>query len=457
MNDVSFDNYFSPSFLENIFKEKLLFRNGGGRDRMTPKKYWSVIGGDVRLLSEQCLNGSYKFCYYNELLYIKNANSYPRIISVPTVRDRLILCALNLFLQEIFPECVNHHIPSYYINEIRNYLKAHNEEDITYVKTDFTSFYNSINQTRLLSILRKRISDERPLQLILNAIQTPTVEIGAQCKNSVNAKGVPQGLAISNILAAIYMHEFDCKFINSNLSGVAIRYVDDMLFINPDTDKLLDQINSFIDECDMDLTTNKEKTSMGYLNESGIDFIGYVITQTKISARKRNITRYVDRLAKTCRKFEIELKSEKERPLFLKDKQELIRYYIDELNSSISGFKYGNRLYGWLPYYRQVTDVSLFFQLDKILKRLLRNIKNVDFSMLHSFVDSHYAIIEQNGGKLVMDFDRIETIEAKKLLLMRKGIIKEEHEYDNPTIDYLFQQYCQRRVAQEEKNIGYFN
>ena len=83
-------------------------------------------------------------------------------------------------------------------------------------------------------ILKKKISDERFLQLIDKLATTPINNKGEVAANTI---GCPQGSIISPILANIYLHEvIDCWFegIKGNhLRGGAheVRYADDMVFV----------------------------------------------------------------------------------------------------------------------------------------------------------------------------------------------------------------------------------
>jgi retron-type reverse transcriptase len=82
----------------------------------------------------------------------------------------------------------------------------------------------------LLEDCLKDINHNGVVTLIRRAIKNKTVPKNYKKVNSSsyhNKVGVPQGLSISNVLAGIYMKEFDIEFNNVGLTYM--RYVDDIL------------------------------------------------------------------------------------------------------------------------------------------------------------------------------------------------------------------------------------
>lgn len=102
------------------------------------------------------------------------------------------------------------------------------------VEIDICQYFNSIPHLELKKILRKKIGDERFLNLIDKLATAPTLQHGQVVTNTV---GCPQGSILSPILANIFLHEviddwFD-TIKKSHIKGMAeeVRYADDMVFI----------------------------------------------------------------------------------------------------------------------------------------------------------------------------------------------------------------------------------
>ena len=81
------------------------------------------------------------------------------------------------------------------------------------VEGDIKGFFDNVNHEILINILRKKIKDERFLNLIRKFLKAGYIE------NNIKYNtygGTPQGGIISPILANIYLHEWDC-FIETKI------------------------------------------------------------------------------------------------------------------------------------------------------------------------------------------------------------------------------------------------
>ncbi|WP_217807318.1 reverse transcriptase domain-containing protein [Methylomagnum ishizawai] len=205
-----FSTLFSPTELEAVFNAKFQKTIGKGTDRLNGHQFAKRAPQELAIASVKCINGKYRFAPYLETLRTKGRDKPPRLIGIPTIRDRVILHQLNKYLAAIYPYCVPKNIANSYIKNITSDLQEITtttpNNNIWICKTDIKTFYDSINQTRLLSILRQTIKSNAALRLIERALITPTVPKNTRQKNHSEfrpSKGVPQGLAISNILASI--------------------------------------------------------------------------------------------------------------------------------------------------------------------------------------------------------------------------------------------------------------
>lgn len=116
-----------------------------------------------------------------------------------------------------------------------DFFAEHSSEKIYFFKTDIKGFFDNIHLASLYAKLETRI--EAPMsQLIKAAIETVTV--ASDSPKTANRRqerenGIPQGLAISNILAYISMLEFDESIkAMCDTNTVYKRYVDDILILS---------------------------------------------------------------------------------------------------------------------------------------------------------------------------------------------------------------------------------
>lgn len=451
---IKFDDFFNDSYAEEYFENKILNRNGGGRDNLTPQVYWEKYKNNTPLILCKCKNEEYRFTSYKEQLISRGRWKLPRCISIPTVRDRFVLGLLYEYLKEMFPECVNHCTPNQYIKQIKKYIDK-NSEPICFFKSDFSNFYNNINQKVLVDKLKMRIHDSRPLKLITDAIQNPTTGFVKEMYVR-SCVGIPQGLAISNILASIYMMDFDER-MSTIESGLYLRYVDDILLLRPYFDNIQQVISEYLVENNMSISLSNDKTVQGRIGDVPLDYIGYVFKKNCITIRERNVDLFIRRLARVVTELRRQLENPVIRPKFISTDKQLVEYYTEEINELVSGMKYENIMYGWLPYFQECTDLQLFHRLDKILKKMLSKIPNVVFSNIHSFVDSYYDIRQRSGIHYVRDYDSLQAIPEKESFLRRKGWIVESKQYSEDSINQFYKEYCNRRKRALERNIGYFN
>ena len=451
------EEFFNKEYFEEFFLSHLSFKMGGGRDKIKPIVYWNVYRNEVDSIITKCLTGTFNFSSYNEHLVSKGSKSLPRVISIPIVRDRWVLGVLNQYLSALFPECVNHHTPNSYIKDIQHFIEEHRGENFQYFKSDFEKFYDNINQDVLLHKLRARIHDKHILNLIRKAIQTPTYS-DKKDKKGTNLKGVPQGLAISNILAAIYMYDFDQFIYRETEGGVYKRYVDDILVLMPSVDGLDTRMKKIIDEQQLDLKFSDTKTVYGDFHDANIDYIGFIISEQCISPRPKNIDSFLNRLASKCTKFRTLYNHKYLRPLFIEKDEDLKAYYIEELNMQISGIKIDNHLYGWMPYFQAITDLSLLYRIDKIIKKKYLKPFGADVTdKVNSIVTSYYSIIQHNGKHMTFDYDAIESPTQKQFYLTRRGLLQSERKYTISQIETMFDAHKEKVKRKTQKNIGYSN
>ena len=445
--------YFNVSHLTDYFNQHLIRKSGGGRDNLSPRKYWEKYNGELSTICRKCLDGTYRFSYYNEKLVLKGSNKKPRVLSIPTVRDRLVLGVLNEYLSEVFSECVSHEIPNKLINEIDNYISTHSDKKISFLRTDFHDFYGSIRIKLLMDMLRSKITDENIIALIFNAVTTPTVSGSVpKALRRTKKKGIPQGLSISNILAAIYMHSFDEEY-GKPRAGLYIRYVDDILFL--DANKVSKrQMLMEIRRRNLGLKFSPDKCKSGIIGKNSLDFIGYAINK-KIFVRQKNVTRFLNRVASLATKFKEGKDDHSKRPRFIKKDPNYNDYYKEGFIELLSGFKYENHLYGWIAYYQGITDISSLYGMDRVIREnILKELPLEILRDINSLVDTYYDIRRYGGKNLVPDYDKLDTVGEKEFFLKKKGWIDSDRDYSDEQINNYFDSYIRYLKRRTEHDIG---
>ncbi len=346
----SWRRLFNRKHLIEHYNERIKTHPSVGLDKITPSAFYKDIESNVESILKRAQNKTYKFTRYKQILFSKGADKPPRCISIPTIRDKLTISVLNELLQEVYGNTCITPMPHVVIDEITK-----NFNNFTYfIKIDIKTFFASISQDILIDQLKQKIHKEEVLHLIINAIKTSTLPCVIQKRSQIiiNTNGIPEGLAISNSLANIYMSNIDKKY-SSNNKIKYWRYVDDILLFVNETDfqSIKNEIYNDIEK--LKLTIN-EKKDEGKISD-GFTYLGYNIFTSLISVRESSI-----------------LKMERSiEELFYLIKSQNNAYIQWKVNLKITGFIINNHKYGWLFFYSQITDKSLLFHLDNLIKKFI--------------------------------------------------------------------------------------
>lgn len=443
-----FQSEFREDNLKILFAKSLYGTTSVGIDYITTDNFSSSLDLHVSVISKKVLSGKYSFTPYRQLLVSKGAGKRPRVLSIPTVRDRLTLKALSDILGKTFEERCKTPQPQLVISELSNAISAKTYS--AYIKLDLEEFYGSIPHEPLMKTIRSKIRKREILQLIWSAITTPTVPLGLKATRS-NENGLPQGLSISNQLSNLYASKLDFA-IELKFPGVLYkRYVDDILILcSPDE---IAQIKAYAESVvrKLGLKLSKEKCTDGIIETSAIEYLGYRFVGGIISVRESSKRRIESALEKAVRAIS--------RPNNSKSATDKSRLYqglyrrITGCKVTYDGISYTR--YGWLFYYSRINDVAYLGKLDSLVHKLAKRY-NVNLGgELPRFKAAYYQI-RFNGRESdyfpVFDFSRSASdIRAQLTGLVAKEIIDS---YSDDDIRQLFQRVVKRIIRTLEKDVG---
>jgi group II intron reverse transcriptase/maturase len=179
-----------------------------GVDGMTREQ----VNADVlKTLSEELTQGVYQPMPVERTYIEKKHSTKKRPLGTPTLRDRTVQDAARRILEALYEPLFR---PSSHgfrprrstISALRHTAYAYKAGASWIIEGDIKACFDSIPHTVILTLLRKRIKDERFIDLIRRFLQAGFME-GGQRHNTYS--GTPQGSIISPILANIVLHEFD--------------------------------------------------------------------------------------------------------------------------------------------------------------------------------------------------------------------------------------------------------
>ncbi|MDE7436892.1 MAG: hypothetical protein K2M93_00255 [Muribaculaceae bacterium] len=401
----------------SFYDEKILPKKGGGRDHISPTKYRDTFEKEKDWIREKCISGEYKFSPYAEKLILKGRGKYPRVLSIPNVRDRFVLSLLNGYLSDTLG--IVRETPNRYIFRLAKFLdeKAGERHKVYFYKADISAFYDNINHSVLTKYLAGRI-DAVALKLVLNAITVPTLNCSEKPGNDINILGVPQGLSISNILAEIYFDGAHKQISNTFEKALFLRYVDDILIADTENRDFEGILISAITDHNLGLSLSPKKTKTGVIGGDEFEFIGYKIDGEIFSIKESNKNRFADRLVRRCYQIKSQYEDSVSRPRYIKNDEEFLDFAKTDLNFLISGFKVNNHNYGWIAYFQQMNDLKILYQLDRLIRKSLGK-ELYSILEVNSIVRTYYDLRENMGRSILIDFDKV-TERGEKLGYLKK-------------------------------------
>ncbi|WP_242917812.1 reverse transcriptase/maturase family protein [Pontibacter liquoris] len=452
-----FERSFRLKSIEKVYNLKHALKDSKGIDKIGLAKFEQKKGEHFKVINKKCLNSTYNFSPYLEKLKVKGKNKHPRVISIATLRDKVVLSILKETLHHAFPECINSKLPNSYIREINSFIFPTTHDKVRFLKVDIEKFFDTIKHDELLKALRKKIKSKKILYLIETAIQNPTVGIGYKREEREKLKnkiGVPQGLSISSILANIYISEVDKKLSKSSFKY--IRYVDDILLMSSALThvQLLESVSKELSVLGLNLNT--DKIEKGYLNEE-YEYLGYKFKNDIITIRQSTINIFIQKIAAKFTWFNYKLKDPNLQPWLIKDNSYLKNRFVDIINEKITGAIDEKKRYGWIFYFLEINDLRLLYHLDEIIKGFFRRQAAFNFESpieLKSFVKSYYHARHYPTTGYIHNYNSYDTEIKKENLLRRYGLLNPSLSYSETEINIAFNKLKFENIYELDLDLG---
>ena len=350
-------------FLEKILSKqnlnlayKQVYKNKGasGVDGVTTEELFSYIKEHKEEILWQIRNRKYKPQPVRRV-YIPKENGKLRKLGIPSVIDRVIQQAIVQVLTPIYEEQFSNNSFGFRPNScpeqaVIKALECFNDGYDWVVDIDLQSFFDEVNQDKLMAIIHRTIKDDDVISLIRKFLQSGVMEKGVLQETK---KGTPQGGNLSPLLSNIMLNELDKELEKRGLNFV--RYADDCLIMvksEKAANRVMESITTFITK-KLGLKVNVEKSKIARPDQ--IKYLGFGFYK-KINQNKWRPKPHI----KSVEKFKYKLS------------QILLRKRGISLNQRLKELKY--LIYGWVNYFRIADMKTLLTHIDERIRRKIRAI-----------------------------------------------------------------------------------
>lgn len=430
----------------SVYHKHVVASKARGRDGLRGSDIGDDFDRIAALMSSRLRDGSYRFTQYREHLISRGAKREPRSISVPTARDRVALRVLADYLGAVFPAAQGK-ISQIHVARLASVLEA--ESFTAAVRIDLKDFYPSIPHEAVVSGLHTRIKKPEVLTVIERAIKTPTAPDGPK-SSTRRTRGVPQGLAISNLLSELVAQRAEESI--RKIHGLNyFRFVDDVLILceTSNANLILKDATETLLAAGLKPHAPSRAGGKTYIAEleSGFEFLGYSFRNHCIGVRKSSILRLEKTLAKAFTGFR-------------RDSQRLshqaaVKRWVGRINIKITGCVWQHSHRGWVQYFRQMNDLTVLRELDATVTSLAKQ-KNFPTNVpLKRFVRTFWAVTYPNDDvdRYVPNFDNY-SLTQKRFFLFDYFTQEEVEEMNEMEVLIAFARTVNELVADMERDIA---
>jgi RNA-directed DNA polymerase len=305
----------------------------------------------------------------------KDGGKKVRVLSIPTIRDRVVQGALLLILEPIFeadfqPGSFGYRPQRTAHEAVDRVARGISKGKTRVIDLDLRAYFDNVKHHILLAKVAKRIEDRdvmHLLKLILKATGT---------------KGVPQGGVISPLLSNVYLNEVDCllervkeRTCEGKWTRIEYaRFADDLVVLvdgHPSMDWLLSTVSRWLREelAALEVEVNEEKShTVDLVKGESFGYLGFDIRRV----RNRSGKWFALRTPKVKKRTEL---LGKLRVVFRKHRSQPVERVVEEINPILRG---------WVNYFSHGNSTRCFCYVrdwveKKARRHLARNSKRPGF------------------------------------------------------------------------------
>jgi RNA-directed DNA polymerase len=208
-----------------------------GVDQITKRVYQNDLETNLFKLHDEIKRGGWRPKPSREILIPKPQGGF-RPLAVGCLEDKIVQALTAKILEAIYEPVFHRHNFGFRTGKnthqaLSRLYKVVNQvaEKCVVVEMDIEKFFNSMDHSKLIELMEKRIGDSFFLRHIRRQLRNSILGEDGEVRG--NAIGTPQGSPVSPILANIYLHYVLDEWFSENYSdhGELVRYADDAVFV----------------------------------------------------------------------------------------------------------------------------------------------------------------------------------------------------------------------------------
>jgi len=210
---------------------KLLGSNGSNTPGTDNQTIADESFNSIMTIKDTVLNQTFKWGNIRRV-YIPKSNGDKRPLGIPNFKDRLVQEVIRRILNSIYDPVFSSRSHGFRPGRSCHTALRHIRKDFKgtkwLIEGDISKFFDKVDHQILDKLLRKKIKDERFLNLIYSGCKAKIIlPEGGAIKSEL---GTPQGGVLSPLLANVYLHELDIKIneiIKDNTRGRQRKHCND--------------------------------------------------------------------------------------------------------------------------------------------------------------------------------------------------------------------------------------
>jgi RNA-directed DNA polymerase len=277
-----------------------------GSDNVTIKAFKASLDQNLSDISSELRSGRYTFQKLRAHAISKTASSKLRPLQIASVRDRVVMKSIALFIEPTFRSfdlpCSFAFIKSRGVkNAISRIHELVEQGNKHYFEADIINFFGAVDRETLWVMFSRKVRHKSLLRLLRQCFDLELQDLDSFTpefqKLFVGAdSGIPQGGVLSPMLANFYLHEFDRRMLERGFN--LVRYADDFVVMCESEERACqahDSAKVILETLGLKIHALDEphsKSKIGYFSKHGLMFLGVMFEGKEVFPAKKAVERF---------------------------------------------------------------------------------------------------------------------------------------------------------------------